>query len=238
MRTVNIAGHEIVIHDDKKIGISLSGGADSAILLYILMANVKDHIHIYTMFSPERRSAMEPHVDMIVDVCSKLTNNKKYTLHKIPVIKQRPETLFTMLKTALDENEIDIAYTGLSKFPPKDVWINFPDQQPNWHNEARDSKIIKPLYGIKIPINKNTDTELIVVGHINPEVTELSIDERAYSPFVNLDKKQIAGIYKELNVEKELFPVTRSCETEKHPNKHCGKCWWCHERIWAFGYLE
>jgi len=40
-----------------------------------------------------------------------------------------------------------------------------------------------------------------------------------------------------------LFPVTRSCEWNEHvvgedPGmEHCGNCWWCHERKWAFGRL-
>ena len=43
----------------------------------------------------------------------------------------------------------------------------------------------------------------------------------------------------------ELFPLTRSCESEEKgqqmldggPEEHCGKCWWCLERQWAFGRL-
>jgi 7-cyano-7-deazaguanine synthase in queuosine biosynthesis len=45
------------------------------------------------------------------------------------------------------------------------------------------------------------------------------------------------GIYKILNLETELFPITRSCENDDHIESHCGKCWWCQERIWAFGRL-
>jgi 7-cyano-7-deazaguanine synthase in queuosine biosynthesis len=45
-------------------------------------------------------------------------------------------------------------------------------------------------------------------------------------------------LYRELAVEQELFPFTRSCETDAHTTGHCGHCWWCKERLWAFGYLE
>ena len=64
------------------------------------------------------------------------------------------------------------------------------------------------------------------------------MDKRAYSPLINHNKKSVAKLYKALGVLDTLYPVTRSCETDEHPGSHCGKCWWCGERKWAFGYLE
>ncbi len=94
------------------------------------------------------------------------------------------------------------------------------------------------MYGVSIPIDENTDQTLITVDTLPTNKKEISVDTRVYVPFANLNKKNIAGIYKELGVEKSLFIKTRSCETEDHYPGHCGKCWWCHERLWAFGYLE
>ena len=59
-----------------------------------------------------------------------------------------------------------------------------------------------------------------------------------YTPFINMDKKDLALIYKEHNLLSTLFPITRSCITETmNFDAHCGECWWCKERIWAFGKL-
>ena len=54
-------------------------------------------------------------------------------------------------------------------------------------------------------------------------------------------------MYKEANLLDELYPITRSCEYDPTSNYfkniknpgigHCGKCWWCEERKWAFGTL-
>ena len=55
---------------------------------------------------------------------------------------------------------------------------------------------------------------------------------------INMDKKDLALIYKEHNLLSTLFPITRSCVTETmNFDAHCGECWWCKERIWAFGKL-
>lgn len=54
-----------------------------------------------------------------------------------------------------------------------------------------------------------------------------------YYPFTNYTKKKIAEIYKYEEVL-DLFELTRSCESPDSPDTHCGKCWWCKERDWAF----
>ena len=55
-----------------------------------------------------------------------------------------------------------------------------------------------------------------------------------YRPFADLNKKDIASLYKEYGLLKNLFPLTISCEAIKPP-RPCKECWWCKERYWAFG---
>lgn len=62
--------------------------------------------------------------------------------------------------------------------------------------------------------------------------------DKIYIPFINKDKKELAELYKEHNLTDSLFPITRSCvEVTSNFDKHCGECWWCKERLWAFGKL-
>lgn len=72
----------------------------------------------------------------------------------------------------------------------------------------------------------------------NPNVLRPLYNGKYYVPWFNQDKRFIADVYKELNVLDELFPITRSCEDMNLTEGHCGKCWWCEERMWAFGRLE
>ena len=61
------------------------------------------------------------------------------------------------------------------------------------------------------------------------------------NPFFQINKKGVAKLYDQFGLTRRLFPLTYSCEgpadrTNTH-TQHCGKCWWCLERVWAFGFL-
>ena len=73
-------------------------------------------------------------------------------------------------------------------------------------------------------------------------------------PFRNMNKKEVAGLVKELGLDKTLFPVTETCETEifVYPNmtrdfnmsytnpgaEPCKRCWPCREKYWAYGLYD
>lgn len=59
-----------------------------------------------------------------------------------------------------------------------------------------------------------------------------------YQPYANIDKKFVAGVYNENNLIETLFPLTRSCvgtarQTDNF-TRECHKCFWCYEKAWAF----
>lgn len=60
-----------------------------------------------------------------------------------------------------------------------------------------------------------------------------------YKPFHNVDKKFVADIYEKNELMESLFPLTWSCNgSYKDTNaftEPCKKCFWCHEKKWAFG---
>lgn len=62
---------------------------------------------------------------------------------------------------------------------------------------------------------------------------------RVYEPLKNVDKKFVAGVYKEYNLMDELFYLTGSCVAspldQNWTDSACGVCWWCKEKEWAFG---
>ena len=61
-----------------------------------------------------------------------------------------------------------------------------------------------------------------------------------YQPYVNVDKKFVAGVYKDHNLMNSLYTLTRSCVgTAKQTDnftRECHKCFWCYEKAWAFGF--
>ena len=229
----------IGLYNKGPVGIGLSGGADSAVLLYILMANASNTIHIYNMSSSKRRISFGKHVDSVIETCSRLTGNNNYIVHKTSVEPDESvEFYIKMLTEALDKKEVDMIYLGLTKFPPRDVYSKFSCQQPDWHNDFRSDEIEHPLFGFNIPVEKAEHFGEQCPLTIDGKPTDsLSLDSRVYIPLFNHNKKDIAKLYKFFDIEKSLLPVTRSCENDNHINSHCGNCWWCHERIWAFDSL-
>ncbi len=236
---INIDGIPIGIYKDGPVGVGISGGADSAVLLYILMSNITHTIHIYNMWTSSRKAAFGKHVDSVIETCSKLTGNTNYVVHKVQSEPDESiEFYINMLTDALDRKEVDMVYMGLTSFPPKEVYQEFACQQPEWHNEFRSGEIQHPLFGFEVPVDKATDFgEVCPLTMDGRPVDSLRLDTRAYIPLFNHNKKDIAKLYKAFDLERSLLPVTRSCENDDHPGSHCGDCWWCHERIWAFGGL-
>lgn len=239
MNYINVENIPIGIYNKGPIGVGISGGADSAILLYILMLHIPNTIHIYNMWTTKRKNVFGKYVDSVIETCSKLTGNTNYVVHKMQSEPNESiEFYFNMLTDALDKKDIDIVYLGITSFPPREIYLTFPIQQPEWHNDFRNSEVIKPLFGLNIPVDKAEDFGESCPITIDGKPTDsLTLDARAYIPLFNHNKKDIAKLYKHFNLEKSLLPVTRSCENDNHTNSHCGKCWWCHERIWAFGSL-
>jgi hypothetical protein len=235
---INVDGIRLGLYKDGPVGISVSCGADSAILLYWLMTNVQHDLHIYNVIADYRRDILEPPFDAVVAKCAELTGKTNYFVHKSYVPKPPPELLFQTWTKALDNKEIDILYTGLTKFPPDEVYANWEEKLPNWHVQLRKDGQVFPEFGVEINIPPGTnfsDPPLSIGGRT---IDKLVMDQRAYSPLVNHNKRSVAKLYSEFGVLNTLYPVTRSCENDMHPNAHCGKCWWCNERLWGFGYLE
>jgi len=59
-----------------------------------------------------------------------------------------------------------------------------------------------------------------------------------YQPYINVDKKFVAGVYKDNNLMETLYPFTSSCvgfpDETNYYTEPCGQCFWCHEKKWAF----
>jgi hypothetical protein len=188
------------------------------------MTHVKNNtIHIYSKLNKASQIEQEPAIDNVIATCAALSNNENFVIHKLVADDASEMNFFSMCNTALNSGEVDILYQGLTVFPDQEIWNNWPrtyNFQENY--EIRVPGVVHSLWGIENFGN-------------NPE---RSVDNRLYKPLMNKNKKDIAAIYKELGIESELYPKTRSCESEISVAGNCGECWWCRERIWAFGYLD
>ena len=208
MKSIDFCGITVDIYD--KIGISHSGGVDSTLLLYILMSVSKNTIHIFTTGNNQRgRKNVETSVKVVEWLINE-TGNSNIEHHISYTDVQSTMTLFPKLGKYKKQGLIDVVYTGITANPPAEVCADFT-----------------------LPITENNR---------NPEVERPTKFGFFYTPFTNIDKRKIAEVYQDLELD-DLFNITRSCEFDPTIDPfdpgmgHCGRCWWCQEREWAFGGL-
>ena len=202
------------------IGVSVSGGADSAILLYFLMKYHKHKIYITTLAD---RSKFIRNPKKSLDIVAKvveLTENENYE-HKIKYVNQQNDkNIFKDLITMHENGTIINFYQGITANPPDEITFN----KEYFSSLTTEDKIRSPNFIRTIDV----DGGFMV------------------RPWTNIDKKAIAQMYIDEGLLDILFPLTGSCEWQEHMpftegvnpyTEYCGKCWWCEERIWGFGRI-
>lgn len=216
MKSVSVAGINFNIHEGQ-IAISLSGGADSAILLYILMKNGAGPIKVIACSEPRLPNRLAPrYATDVVHRCVELTGNKNVTIHTFFVQEKTHDTWLAGLSKMFKDLGGGTLYTGVTAFPDEQTLSLFNSYGDRKHKlkevfHQRDPSVERPLY------------------YRNREI---------YTPMFNMDKRKVAEMYRELEVMESLYPVTRSCESPVLTEGHCGECWWCEERQWGFGRLQ
>ena len=218
----------------------VSGGADSAILLYHLMKHSKDKIHIFSLGNNDKRRLNLSIATQVVEKCIQLTGNINIEHHINYCETQTLNSLLVMPKQFIEEKRIKIVYNGVTANPPKKVLDTFKRESLELdHRDPNVERDVLSSYQLSLVFDRDPNVERDV----------LSVDDIWYSPWTNIDKKIIASMFKEENLIETLFSITRSCAYEptlhwfrdhaKDPGLgHCGICWWCEEREWAFGRLQ
>ena len=189
-------------------GIFVSGGADSAILLYILMRYNKNPLRVYTISNLQRWGTQASVASNIILECIKLTGNTNITHHISYTNDFTNEYMQEKLLEPVNNGEVNCIFTGTTALPPMDSYVNFTHRADSYSEIERVSEKFK-----------NTSYK----------------NGKLLVPFFNLDKRSIASLYKHYNLTETLFTLTRSCFVNEHA--HCGSCFWCEERFWAFGKL-
>jgi len=211
-----------------KIGISLSGGADSALLSFLICSQSSAEIHFTNQIRLWRTRPWQEHVtDQVIDWFKRRFKNK-FIVHKnlIP-----PELEWA------DKGPTIIDEYGKLKSGNQIILRS--------HNEYIANKYkLDALYG---GVNLNPDVSFPGSlsdrdqGHILPYFKNDGIS--ICHPFVHTKKDWIINQYYKNNIL-DLLNITRSCEGEfvginyrtYIPGQYvptCGECFWCKEREWA-----
>lgn len=211
-----------------KIGISISGGADSALLSFLICSKSDAEIHFTNQIRLWRTRPWQEHVaDQVIEWFKKRFNNT-FVVHKnlIP-----PELEWA------DKGPNILDEYGKLKSGNQIILRS--------HNEYIANKYkLDALYG---GVNLNPDISISGSlsdrdkGHVLPYFEHDGIS--VCHPFVYTKKDWIIKQYYENNIL-DLLDLTRSCEGEFEGLNYktyipgqlvpiCGKCFWCKEREWA-----
>lgn len=224
MKTITIGELEIDIHDGP-IGMMMSGGADSSILFYILSKYAPGPIHVFSCGNGMTNN-QEPigALKVINYTVGKLHRKDIYFRCHWVDNKKAHNMIFA---DHHKQSGINIMYAGFTRPPPEGAITEFDNDGIIAIGDVYDGSIY-PKY-----LSENdSDTVIKLFGSM---FTAPGL--KLYTPFAHTNKQGIAKLYKELYVE-ELYLITRSCENLTLTEGHCGTCWWCKERLWAFGRLD
>lgn len=225
--------------------VHASGGADSSMLLYKVTREAKlRDIKVYALTIRRPKPWNPVHAGNVVAKINELLDASIEHVCYYPDMdtedqKRYVDNIFQAEQSILNHSNdmYQLNFGGLTTTPPME------DQKKPPFTHMTEVEDIRGV-GVK----KNTDRFLTIPEAIkfteawsgHPMQIKIdNLDGYTWSkrPFFNMNKKDIAKMYEDEGLMDTLWPVTRSCESETMSEGHCGECWWCQERLWAFGKL-
>ena len=211
----------------KRIGISLSGGADSALLAYFVLSNTSADIYFTTQIRMWKTRPWQRYVarDVVSWFREKFKHRIEHLENFVPPEMEEPNTTYITDEYGKSKpgNRIILrAYNEYVAHTYKlDAWyagVNLnPDTKFNGAPEDRNQSVLPK------------------------EITHMGVT--VCHPFVDVKKDWIIRQYMKNSIG-ELLEITRSCEgefadlnyTNYKPYQRvptCGTCFWCKEREWG-----
>lgn len=229
----------------KLITISLSGGADSASLLYLISKHFSQ-IEIIPVTCRDQNAPKDAvAAKLIVDWIKKEFPNNNIRDWQVFDFNDRTEDFVSFEdvdKTIKNYPQFTgMRRTQISKIIQVDR-INWNIMKQNPGAVRLDGMTRNPPteemmeYGFYEKAERRRDKELPLVEEYRKYRDKEFLN--IYQAYINVDKKFVAGVYQENGLMETLFPLTRSCVgTAKQTDnftKECHQCFWCHEKKWAF----
>lgn len=199
----------------KTIGLSMSGGADSTMLCYLLaITSQKHNLQItiqpyngYDVWAPLDSAGV---INIIQNLRKRITGvdiqwpiSTVFDTNGASAPNDKNSYIGPLVDKLKDKKVIDVVISGISMGPPIEVQKTFSD-----HDGIE--KQIQRLPGYRL-------------------WNEVEQPQDYLAPFKHVDKRFILQCYKDFRM-KDMFEKTNSCT---HPLGNCGICWWCQERKWA-----
>lgn len=198
----------------KNVGVKISGGADSAIVAYMVARYCsleRPGLSIVPItVNHEGKAYQEQYAKSIVSYLQTEFDNVEFGEHRVGYCPEGPQYVSSqdaLVESLYTNSVIDCHYVGITRNPPNEAMDII-----GWNGPADDRS---PGESLRATVNGNNTS---------------------FKPLINIDKRGVAELYNTLGVMDTLFPLTRSCEDFTDDfSEHCGECWFCKERHWGFG---
>jgi len=213
------------LNDFKKIGINLSGGCDSALVMFMTC-----------------RELVERNSDAVIHPVTGVHNARPTNIWNAQEIVELFKEMFPTVN--IGEHFVDY----YDKNHEKDK-VN---QHAKHENRLRDEGKIEVLFHGRTanPDKEEAEKHNLLYKreerrdkHGNTrEPYHENHDKPFYCPFEFVDKRFVSDMYNRFGLMEELFPLTASCveyaKKTDYFTKPCKECWWCREKKWAFGMYD
>lgn len=235
--------HEIdgvQIHFDsnwKKIAISLSGGADSTLLTYLLcdiinkrkiQVHIINHIRMWKTRPWQRYDAPK-----VLEHIKNVYNDIDFVIHRNFIA---PDVEYGNMGPNIKDEYGKMVSGDNAQIRSFSEFVCYENNIDSYYNAVtRNPKNVDFVGMRERDIERNDHNKhLEIMEHMGKTVMH---------PFRFIDKSWVVRQYKRLNIM-DLFEKTRSCEGEFEDIDYrsyipyqivptCGNCFWCKEREWA-----
>lgn len=211
----------------KRIGISLSGGADSALLAYFILSNTTADIYFTTQVRMWKTRPWQQWIakDVVGWFREKFKNRIEHIEGFIPPEMEEPNTTYITDEYGAQKPGNRVILRAHNEYIGHmynlNAWYAGVTQNPTEEFEGK----LDDRDNASLPVE---------MQHMGATICH---------PFVNVRKDWIIKQYMDNNIG-ELLEITRSCEgefegidyTTYKPYQRlpiCGECFWCKEREWG-----
>ena len=213
-----ITDHKGVEHDGfkrlfeqpwKRMALLVSGGTDSAFGFWFLSKILTEH--------PEFKKTITPvYINVLPD---------KYGFQAFNYINDFVREEFPdadIKKPIIYEHQPSPIYSKADRLDKIKCEI---EADPNY------DKLISFVTAVADDFNPDLSP-----GRLDDVQKRRSLEPSERIPLATIDKKGLAEQYRKYDLMESLYPYTKSCTaTTRLP---CGRCFWCHEKAWAFGTMD
>ena len=227
--------------DPNQVLLSLSGGLDSAALFYLICK----HFSNTTIIPYTAKDILAPFdsecAGDITDFMQEIFPHVNILDREVFEFDRNAPLALQIAKEKMEEEKVIVNGKNIPRATLKGLSkILLKRQGEKKLKEKYPNAIVTTGQSLNPPVEVMKEMGFYELAERRRDLDENSkrIWGITYQPFINVDKKFIADIYKKENLIDSLFPLTNSCighaKVTDFFTKECRNCFWCYEKKWAF----